>query len=90
MTKDIIVVSSYTGILDVLYFDENQIKGLFQDCKKQVLGEDSNKTLLKRVLDQFDWKNKEKRKVYQDNYNYDNNENISNEYIDSFYMNKDK
>ena len=57
MTKDIIVVSSFAGILDVLYFDENQIKGLFQDCKKQVLGEDSNKTLLKRVLDQFDWKN---------------------------------
>jgi hypothetical protein len=78
MTKDIIVVSSYTGILDVLYFDENQIKGLFQDCKKQVLGEDSNKTLLKRVLDQFDWKNKEKRKVYQDNYNYDNNKNTFN------------
>jgi hypothetical protein len=57
MTKDIIVVSSYTGILDVFYFDENQIQGLFQDCKKQALGGDNNKTLLKRVLDQFDWKN---------------------------------
>ena len=35
-------------------------------------------------------KNKEKRKVYQDNYNYDNNKNYINQYLDSFYMNKDK
>ena len=84
-SKDTVICSNYYGCVNVYLINDCQEQGYLENYKLE-----SEKSMMSKILENFDWKKQSQVKHEQNNYDYLNENHVSNEFLESFYVNKRK